>query len=66
MKAALENTLTGQHSVTQIPDGMSEAAAIDVLVANQRANGDPIDPAGARRFIRALVALGLLHVSAAP
>lgn len=41
-------------------------AGLDSLVARivdaQKASGDPIDPAGARRLIRALIALGLLQV----
>ena len=37
----------------------TEQAAIDAIVASQKANGDPIDPAGAKRFVRALMALGL-------
>lgn len=39
----------------------TELAAVNILVDAQKANGDAIDPAGARRFVRALVALGLLH-----
>lgn len=39
----------------------TEQEAVDLLVAAQKLAGDPIDPAGARRFIRALVALGLIR-----
>lgn len=37
----------------------NEQEAIDAIVAAQKSNGDAIDPAGARRFVRALVAVGL-------
>ena len=36
---------------------------VTAVVEAQRANGDPVDPAGARRLIRALVALGLLRAA---
>lgn len=38
---------------------MSESEAIDAIVASQKAGGDPIDPNGARRFVKALIAVGL-------
>ena len=41
------------------PDN-TEDNAVAAMVAAQRAHGDPIDPAGARRLIRALAAVGLL------
>lgn len=41
------------------PAGLTEAQAIDAIVAAQKANGDPIDPAGAKRLLRALTAIGL-------
>lgn len=37
----------------------TEQDAIDAIVVAQKANGDPIDPAGAKRFVRSLMALGL-------
>lgn len=39
--------------------GMTEKAAIDAIVAAQKASGDPIDPAGAKRLLRSLTAIGL-------
>lgn len=42
-------------------EDMTEQAAIDAIVASQKAAGDPIDPNGARKFVRALVALGLFE-----
>jgi hypothetical protein len=48
-------------TVEKITPALTEAAAIDALIAVQKSNGDAIDPAGARRLVRALVALGLLH-----
>lgn len=39
----------------------TEQEAVELLVAAQKLAGDPIDPAGARRLIRALVALGLIR-----
>jgi hypothetical protein len=41
------------------PHRMSEAEAIDAIVASQKAAGDPIDPNGARKLVRALIAIGL-------
>lgn len=38
---------------------LTEAAAIAAIVETQKANGDPIDPAGAKRLLRALTAIGL-------
>lgn len=35
------------------------AAAVDAIVAAQKAAGDPIDPNGARKLLRALTAIGL-------
>jgi hypothetical protein len=37
----------------------SEQEAIESITASQRANGDSVDPAGARRLVRALIAVGL-------
>lgn len=37
----------------------TEQEAIDAITAAQRANGDSVDPAGARRLVRALIAMGL-------
>lgn len=45
-------------------DSLTEPHAIDAIVASQKAAGDPIDPNGARKFVRALVALGLLKLAA--
>lgn len=42
----------------------SEAEAVNILVDAQKASGEMIDPAGARRLIRALVALCLLKFDA--
>lgn len=39
----------------------TETDAVNAIVDAQRAAGDAIDPAGAKRLIRYLVALGLLH-----
>jgi len=39
----------------------TETDAINALVDMQRANGEAIDPNGARRLVRSLVALGLLR-----
>lgn len=39
----------------------TEELAVEAVVAAQKAAGDPIDPNGARRLIRVLVALGLLR-----
>lgn len=44
-------------------EDMTETHAIDAIVASQKAAGDPIDPNGARKFVRALVALGLLNLA---
>lgn len=38
----------------------SEAEAVEAILAAQRAGGDAVDPAGARKFIRMLIAVGLL------
>lgn len=43
---------------------MTEQDAVNAIVDMQKANGEMIDPAGARRLIRALVALGLLKFDA--
>lgn len=37
----------------------TEQEAIDAIVASQTANKEPIDPAGAKRFVRTLIAVGL-------
>lgn len=39
----------------------TEQIAVEAIVAAQKTAGDPIDPNGARRLIRVLVALGLLR-----
>ena len=36
---------------------------VDIMVASQRTYGEPVDPNGARRFVRGLVALGVIHIS---
>jgi hypothetical protein len=37
-------------------------AAVEAVVTAQRAAGEAIDPAGARKLIRILAALGLLKI----
>jgi hypothetical protein len=37
----------------------TEQQAIEAITASQRANGDSVDPAGAKRLVRALIAVGL-------
>lgn len=37
----------------------TEQEAIEAITASQRANGDSVDPAGAKRMVRALIAVGL-------
>ena len=37
----------------------TEQEAIDAIVASQKSNSEPIDPNGAKRFVRALIAIGL-------
>lgn len=37
----------------------SEQEAIEAITTSQRANGDSVDPAGAKRLVRALIAVGL-------
>jgi hypothetical protein len=37
----------------------TEQQAIEAITASQSANGDSIDPGGARRLVRALIAVGL-------
>lgn len=44
---------------------LTEVQAADAIVAAQKANGDPIDPAGARRLLRALIAIGVFKPRAA-
>lgn len=39
----------------------TETDAVNALVDMQRANSEAIDPNGARRLVRSLVALGLLR-----
>ena len=51
--------LAGNCNLDEEPANTEENAVTAIVVA-QRANGDSIDPAGARRLIRALVAVGLL------
>lgn len=41
------------------PSRFTEAQAADAIVAAQKVSGDPIDPAGARRLLRALIAIGV-------
>lgn len=43
------------------PRGLTEAQAIDAIVIVQKANGDAIDPAGARRLVRSLIAIGVFN-----
>lgn len=52
MKASLVDGLERKPSLT-------EAEAIDAIVASQKANSEPIDPNGARKLVRALIAVGL-------
>ena len=55
------------HTLEIKPDSQSwtepraETDAINALVDMQRANGEAIDPNGAKRLVRSLVALGLLR-----
>ncbi len=44
------------------PHRMSEQEAIEAITASQRANGDSVDPAGAKRMVRALIAIGLFKL----
>lgn len=38
---------------------LNEAQAVAAIVASQKTAGDPIDPNGARKLVRALIAIGL-------
>lgn len=40
---------------------LTELDAVNAIVDAQRAAGESVDPAGAKRFVRALVAVGLLR-----
>jgi hypothetical protein len=37
----------------------TEAEAIEAILSAQRTNGDATDPAGARKFVRMLIAVGM-------
>lgn len=41
----------------------TEAQAVEAILAAQRAGGDAVDPAGARKFVRMLIAVGLFKPS---
>lgn len=59
-KAAVNaNIACANHLIDGEPAG-TEDVAVQAIVASQRANGESIDPAGARKLVRALAAVGLL------
>lgn len=49
--------------MSEVPASLTIEILVDRIVAAQRAAGEAIDPNGARKLIRALVALGLLQIS---
>lgn len=49
------------NEVDKLTGPLSETDAVNALVDMQRANSEAIDPNGARRLVRSLVALGLLR-----
>jgi hypothetical protein len=50
-------------SESAAPKALTIEILVERVVAAQRAAGESIDPNGARKLIRALVALGLLQVA---
>jgi hypothetical protein len=52
--------LTADHQKAELHRA-TEEDAVTAICAAQRVAGDSVDPAGARRIVRALIAVGLLR-----